>query len=484
MGTFSIGKIVSNLIWRFAERTGNQLVSFVVSIILARLLTPDIFGTIALILVFITILNVFVDSGFGVALIQKKDTDDLDYSTVFYFNIVACSFLYVVMFFAAPAIASFYHDDLLTPAIRVLSITIVISGIRNVQQSYVSRNMQFKRFFFATLGGTIVSALAGISMAYMGYGVWALITQQLVNISIGTLILWLTVKWRPKRMFSLKRLKGLFNYGWKLLVSALIDTMYREVRQLIIGRMYTPTDLGLYNRGQHIPNLIITNINSSIDSILLPVMSKEQDDVGRIRSMTRRSIKVSTYIIAPMMMGLAFVSTPMIRLLLTEKWLPCVPFLAIFCITYMFYPIHTANLNAIKAMGRSDLFLKLEIIKKAVGLAALFSTMWISVMAMAYSMLFVSVASQIINSWPNKKLLNYGYLEQLKDIMPSVVIAVVMGLCVYPIQFIGLPDIATLCIQLPVGVGIYVLLSKLFKIEPFEYLLTIIRNRLNERGKQ
>ena len=471
----SNSKVISNFIWRFAERCGAQAVQFIVSIVLARLLMPEVYGTIALITVITTILNVFVDSGMGTALIQKKDADSVDFSTVFYFNMFVCIILYVGLFICSPWIAYFYKDATLTPVIRVLGLTIVISGVKNIQQAYVSKTMQFKRFFFSTLGGTIGAAIIGIWMAYKGFGVWALVAQQIFNAMVDTLILWITVKWRPKKEFSFERLKGLFSYGWKLLASSLLDTVYNNIRQLIIGRMYTPSDLAFYNRGKQFPDLIITNINTSIDSVLLPTMSREQENKERVKIMTRRAIKTSTYIMAPLMMGLAFCAIPVIRLILTEKWLSCVPFMQIFCITSMFYPVHTANLNAIKAMGRSDAYLKLEIIKKVIGMALLLSTMWFGVMAMAYSLLVSSVLSQIINSWPNRKLLNYGYLEQLKDILPGIILAVVMGICVYPVQWLGLSDIITLCIQVPLGMIIYIIGSKIFKLESFEYILDMIK---------
>ena len=410
--------VIGNFIWRFAERCGAQLVTFIVSIALARILDPKDYGTIALVTVFTTILQVFVDSGLGTALIQKKDADDLDFSSVFYFNFIVCIILYVGMFIAAPYIALFYKDTTLTPVIRVISLTIVISGVKGIQQAYVSKNMLFKRFFFSTIGGTIFSAVLGIAMAYMGYGVWALVAQQLSNTAIDTLILWLTVKWRPKKMFSYERLKGLFSFGWKLLISSLLDTAYNNLRNLIIGKLYSSSDLAFYNQGEKFPKVIVMNINASIDSVLLPTMSVEQDNPERIKQMTRRAIKTSTYVMAPLMMGLAFCAEPIVRLVLTDKWIFCIPFLRIFCITYMFWPVHTANLNAINAMGRSDWFLRLEIIKKIVGLAILLSTMWFGVMAMAYSLLLSSVLSQIINSWPNRKLLKYGYLEQVRDFAP------------------------------------------------------------------
>lgn len=468
--------VVKNFLWRFFERCGAQFVTLIVSIVLARILTPSDFGTVSLIMVFTTILQVFVDSGLGTALIQKKDADDLDFSSVFYFNFAICLILYLGMFIASPFIAKFYKDISLTPIIRVISLTIVMSGVKGIQQSYVSRNMLFKKFFFATLGGTLFSAVLGIGMAYAGFGVWSIVAQQLSNTAIDTLILWITVDWRPKRMFSWQRLKSLLSYGWKLLVSSLLDTIYNNLRNLIIGKIYTSSDLAYYNQGDKFPKVIVMNINASIDSVLLPSMSGEQENKERVKSMTRRAIKTSTYIMAPLMIGLLFCAEPIVRLLLTDKWLPCVPYLRIFCFTYMFWPIHTANLNAIKAMGRSDLFLKLEIIKKVVGLILLFITMRISVMAMAYSLIFSGILSQIINSWPNWKLLNYNYLEQLRDILPSICISVFMGVCVYFIGFLSLPTLLQLIIQVIVGAIIYIVASIVLKLEEFNYLFGMIKS--------
>lgn len=476
--------VMSNFLWRLAERFGAQGVAFVVSIVLARLLAPEAYGTIALVTVFTQILNVFIDSGFGNALIQKKDADDLDFSTVFYFNIAICVLLYLGMFLAAPLIAKFYNDASLTPVVRVLSLTLIISGVKNVQQAYVSRTMQFKRFFFATLGGTIGAAVIGIAMAYFGFGVWALVAQQIFNATVDTLILWISVKWRPKWMFSWQRLKGLFSFGWKLLASSLLDTVYSDLRQLIIGKMYTKTDLAQYNRGKQLPDLLVNNIDTSINSVLLPAMSQVQDNPERVKNMTRRAMKTSTYVIAPVMMGLAFTAESIVHLILTDKWLPCVPFLRIFCITYMFYPVNTTNLNAIKAMGRSDLFLKLETIKKVIGLIVLLGTMWFGVMAMAYSLLFTSITSQIINSWPNKKLLDYSYPEQIRDILPGILLAVFMGCCVYPVKWIGFSDLLTLFIQVVMGACIFIGGSALLKLEGFRYLWEQLKLVWRKNGKK
>lgn len=468
--------VFSGLLWRFAERCGAQIVTFTVSIVLARILAPEDYGRVALVAVFTTIMQVFVDSGLGTALIQKKDADDLDFSSVFYFNFVMCLALYAIMFFAAPVIASFYNDAALTPIIRVISLTIVISGVKGIQQAYVSRNMLFKRFFYATLGGTIFSAFLGIGLAYAGFGVWAIVAQQLSNATIDTLILWLSVKWRPAKMFSWTRLKSLLSFGWKLLVSALLDTGYNNLRSLIIGKMYSPTDLAYYDQGNKFPDVIVVNVNTSIDSVLLPTLSSAQDDRTRVKDMTRRAISISTYIMAPLMMGLAFCAEPIVRLVLTDKWLPSVPFLQILSITYMVYPVHTANLNAIKAMGRSDLFLKLEIIKKITGLIILLSTMWFGVMAMTYSLLPSTCLSLIINSWPNKTLLNYRFTEQMKDILPGIVLAVGMGICVWFIGLIPLPSALSLAVQVLSGAIIYFAASALFKLEPFAYLMNTVKS--------
>ena len=472
-------KVFSNLIWRFFERGGSQLVSFAVSIVLARILDPEVYGIVSKVLVITAILLVFVDSGMANALIQKKDPDDLDFSSVFYFNICFCLLLYVALFFAAPWVAAIYREPDLVPIVRVLGLTLVFSGLKNVQQAYVSKTLQFKRFFFATLGGTLFSAVLGITMAKKGFGVWALVAQQLSNVAVNTAILWFTVHWRPKRVFSWKRLGGLLSYGWKLLVASLIDQVYIKIYPLVIGIRYSSEDIAFYEKGMNWPNLIVENINNSMDSVLLPVLSAEQDQRERVREMTRRAIKTGTYIIMPLMAGLAACATPLVRLLMTEKWLPSVPYLQIFCIIYAFFPLHTANLNAIKAVGRSDTFLVLEVIKRGLELVILLITMRYGVFPMVLGLLISELASQGINAWPNRKLLNYPYAAQLKDMLPSILLSLFMAACVYPVSLLGLADWLTLLIQVPFGVLIYVLGSKLLKLDSFDYILTVAKKMIS-----
>ena len=471
--------VITNFIWRLMERGGTYVMNFIVSIVLARLLEPSLYGSIALVTAITTILQVFVDSGMANSLIQKKDTDDLDYSSVFYFNLVFCLVLYLGLFLAAPMIGRIYRDESLVPVIRVLGLTIVVSGVKNVQQAYVAKTMQFRRFFFATLGGTIFSAIVGITLAYLGYGVWALVFQQLINVTVNTAILWLTVGWRPKRVFSWERLRGLISYGWKLLVSQLLDTAYLKLYQFIIGLRYSTDDLAFFNRGDQFPNLIMENTNASLDSVLLPVLSSEQDDRERVREMTRRAIRVSTYVLMPLMAGLAVCAEPTVRLLLTEKWLPCVPYMQLFCIYYAFWPLHTANLNAIKATGHSGIFLYLEIIKKVLETAVLLITMRYSVMAITLGLLFSGFASVIINAWPNKKLLNYSIPQQLRDTAPALLLSLAMAALILPVTWTGLPDLVKLLIMVPAGALIYVGGSVLFRLDSFQYIWEIVRKLLH-----
>lgn len=468
-------RVLSGLFWRYGERCGAQGVQFIVSIVLARLLTPSDYGIIGLITVFMSLCNLFIGCGFGNALVQKKDAKSVDFSSVFYFNIGMSIILYIVMFFCAPLIAGFYNNTILIPVIRVLSISLLLGGVNAVQQAYVSKTMQFKRFFFATLGGTICSAVVGIFIAYKGGGVWALVAQSLTNQFIDTIILWITVKWRPTLEFSGKRMKKMFLFGYKLLVSSIIDTVYNNIYTLLIGKFYSTRDLGIYNRGKTFPIMVVDNINSSIRSVLFPALSSEQDNKERFKAMVRRSIMTSTFLIFPAMAGLAVVAKPLTITLLTEKWLPSVPFVYFCCFTYAFWPIQTANLQAINALGRSDIFLKLEIIKKVIGILTLIITLPMGLIPMMWGRCVTTVISSFLNAFPNKKLLNYSYFEQLKDMAPSFVLSMVMFAVVFPITMLNVAPSLQLIIQIILGVTVYFGLAKLFKLECFEYVMNTVK---------
>lgn len=479
--------IIGGLLWKLLERFGTQGLQFIIQIILARLLFPSDYGLLSLVVIFITIANVFVQSGLSTSLIQKKVVDQVDYSSVLYVSLGIAGILYCILYFTAPLIGIFYKNDSLILVLRVLALTLFPGAFNSIQNAIVSRTMQFKRLFYSSVGAGIASGIVGIYLAFHGYGIWALVFQQLTNQICITLILWLTVKWRPTLQFSLERVKVLYSFGWKLLVSALLETSYNELRSLIIGKIYTPTVLGYYNRGQQFPQLIISNINGSIQSVMLPALAAQQDYADRVKSMMRRSIVTSSFVVLPMMAGLAVVAEPLVLLLLTDKWLPSVPFLQIFCIIYALMPIHTANLQAINAMGRSDIFLKLEIIKKILGLSILAVALPFGVYVLALSGVMSGIISSFINAYPNKKLLNYGYGEQIKDILPSLLLSLVMGVIVYLLLFLGLSPLITMFLQIVVGAIVYVGLALLFKLECFTYLvqtiLSLLKSKRNTQSK-
>ena len=468
-------KVFSGLFWKFTERIGIQGIQFVISIVLARLLAPSDFGIIGLITVFIAIAGIFVSSGFGQSLIQKKEVDDIDYSSVFYMSLVISIFMYIGLYFLAPLISVFYEESILIPIIRVLSLTLILGAINSIQNAVLTKNMMFKKTFIVNLGGIITSGIVGIAIAYLGYGVWALVISQLASQVVTTIIMWFTVKWRPKLLFSLERLRSLFNFGSKLLVSGLLDTIYNNLYSLIIGKLYSRELLGYYNRGQSMPNLFASTINGTIGGVMFPALVLHQNDINRLKTLVKRMIVTSTFFVFPMMVGLAAVAKPLVLILLTDKWLPCVPYLQISCITFAFYPIHTSNLQAVNAIGRSDVFLKLEIVKKIIGITAIFVTAPFGVMAMVIGLAVISVICTAINALPNKKLLNYSYKEQMMDILPSILLSTVMGGILLVVFLFRFNSVITLVIQALVGIVFYFTAAYILKFECFRYLIKMIR---------
>lgn len=467
--------VISSLIWKFLERGGVQGIQFVLSIILARLVTPKDYGVIAILLVFIQIATVFIQSGFNTALIQKKESDDLDFSSIFYLSLIVAALLYAILFLLAPFVSKFYTSESLTMYLRVLSLTLFFGAINSVQSAYVSKTMQFRRFFFSSMGSVIGSGIIGIILAFKGFGVWALVYQQLIRDFLICIILWFTVGWRPKLMFSFKRVKILFAFGWKLLVSGLLDTVFRNIYNLIVGKIYDKEVLGYFNRGQQFPQVIATNLDGSIQSVMLPTLSSHNDNVAEVKRITRRSISISAFLLMPCMFGLAAISEPLVKVLLTDKWLPCVPFLQLACISYAIYPIHTANLTGINALGRSDIFLKLEIIKKIITILNIVITIPFGIYAMAIGQVVSAFIASFINAFPNRKLMNYTYLEQWKDLMPSFLCSIIMAVCIWSLHFIPISSILLLLLQILVGIVFYILLCTFLKIETFSYFINTIK---------
>lgn len=474
-------KVFAGLFWVFGERITAQAVSFVVSIVLARLLMPEEYGVIAIILVFINLANVFVSNGLGESLVRKKDSDETDFSTIFYCSFALSWILYICLFFSAPFIASFYQKDILNPLIRVLALKLPISSISTVQHAFVSKHLIFKMFFFSTLGGTVVSGILGILLAYQQFGVWALVAQYLCNTLIDTVVLFITVPWRPKLIFDKVAAKELMRYGWKLTASSFINSLYSEAKSLIIGRVYSAEDLAYYNRGSQFPSLIITNVDTSIGKVVFPAMTKVAEQPERIREVSRRAMKTTSYIIFPLMMGLLAVGDSVVRVLLTEKWVFCVPFLECSCIYYMCQPIQTTNWQVIKAAGRSDLCLKLEIVKKSIGVITILLTVSHGVLAMAIGDSVVAILSMIINCIPNGKLIGYSIWSQAKDIAPSLGLSIFMCVIVIMVGTLSIPILPKLIVQVIIGGIVYIGGSYLFKIESFEYLLQFFKRKKIEK---
>ena len=470
--------VISNMIWRMLERIGAQGVGMIVSIILSRLIDPECFGIVALVAVFSNILQVFVDAGFSRVLMQKKDADDLDFSTVFWFNLSMCIILYLVVFFAAPAIAHFYEMEELISVTRVACLTLIISGLKAVQTSYLSRNLQFRKFFFATLIGTIVAAIVGIIMALNGFGVWALVAQNLINNLIDTIVLWFVAKWHPKFSFSINRLKEMFPFGSKLFLTDLFARVYTQLRQLIIGKVYSSEDLSFYNKGRNYPSNISSMIVSSVNSVLLPALATKQDDIAAVKRAARKSIKLCFYIVAPMMVGIGTCAKSLVIVLLTEKWLPCVFYMRFACYIYLFECITLVHLNVTRAMGKGRELLVVDVIKKCVTITVMLLTIFHSLELMMWTSVFTAVFAYWISAYPNKKIIEYTFAEQIYDLLPIALLNFIMGAIVLSVQLLRLTAFATLLLQIIIGIIVYTSGSLLLKIDSFLFVVDYIKSKI------
>lgn len=478
-------KTLSGFIYKFAERGAAQGISFIVQIILARILMPEEFGTVALLTVLMTVLDVFVTYGFGNSLVVNKKSDDLDFSTCFFFGIFLSALLYVGVYISSPYISHFFygHDEL-DLLVKVMALRMPIAAVNSVQHAYVQKAMQFRLFFYATLIGTILSGVVGITMAYTGFGVWALAAQYLSNSLFNTITLWIASEWRPKWMFSFQRLKAIYDYGWKILVVGLVDTIFSQVRSLVIAKQYSKSDLAYYNRGVSFPHFGMKLIEPTISSVVFPALSNCNDDPEMMKSITQRVIKTSTFIICGIMCFLMAVAKPLVIVVLTEKWLPCVVFLQIGCFAYMMRPLQVINTSVIRASGRSALLLKLDLLKKGIGIALLLLLMPYGVEAIAWSYVGFNVVSTFINIYPNKSILQYGYVEQFRDLGSNLIVGIIMGIVVWLITLLPIGYVAMLGIQIVVGVVAYISFSKIFKIESYSYINQLVIDQVKKHKKR
>lgn len=469
--------IFTNLIWKFSEKIGIQLVNIIIQIALTRVLIPEDYAAVAIIMVFVQLANLIVQSGFGSALVQKEKVDSKDYSSVFYLCLAVSLILYGILYFSSPFIAGFYKMPVLIDVLRVQAIILFPCAINTVQVAYLSREMKFSKNFVASIIACICSGIVGIVCAYTGFGLWAIVLCNVTNQVVLTVALFILVKWRPTREFSLTRIKEMFTFGWKLLISSVLGMFYGNLQTLIIGRVFTPKMLGYYNRGELMGTTVMSSVNSAISSVMLPVLSRYQANVDEFKKLYRRILTLDCFFSFPIMFGLASVSEPLIIILFTEKWLPAVPFMIMICISRAFDPIHVTNLEAILAIGRSDITLKLEIIKKAIGIALMIMSYRYGLYVFVATNIILSLVATIINAYPNMKSFNYTIKQQLSDICPYLVLSVLMFTITYSITFTSLNSILMIIVQIIVGILIYVAGCIIFRLEAFFYILNLIKTK-------
>lgn len=466
-------QMTSGMIWKFAERFAAQGVSFVVSMVLARILMPEDYGAVAIINIFISIADVFLSSGLNTSLIQKRDADDLDFSTIFYLNLGLSLALYLVLFGTAPFIAQAYDMPILKSTIRVFALRIPVSAFQVIQVAYISKKMQFKKFFFATITGTILSAVVGIAMAIKGMGVWALIGQYLTNTVIDTMMLWATVKWIPKKMFSIKAAVPLIKYSWKVMMTDLLGTLCNNLGDFIIGAKYNSANLAYYTKGKQLPQLFRTNIYTTLISVLFPGIAAVNDNMITVKKITRKSVRIMAYIVFPISLGLMAAGDTIIEVLFTEKWLPMLPYVYVMCVETIISVPATIALQPIKAVGRSDLMLKSEIIKKIFFMISTVVAMNYGVFAIALTVPANTLLDLTINTIINKKNINYSIFEELSDCFTAFTLSLMMAAIVVFIGKIELNIYVKVVIQILTGVLSYAGVSYLTKNKEFIYILNV-----------
>lgn len=470
-------KILSGLFWQYLQRFSTQGIQMLISIILARLLLPKDFGVIALVGVFITVSAVLIDSGFSNALIQKKEIDNKDYSSVFLFNLLISIVLYFMLYLVSPWVAEFYDEPLLIPVLRVISFTIVLNSLSIIQTVILSREMRFRVSFNVNLISAVISGFIGIIMAYKGYGVWSLVFSQLSAKFISTLLLWYFIRWQPSLEFSLKRIKILFGYGSKILLGALLNALYNNVYSIIIGKQYNSAMLGYYNRGALIPTLVVDSISNSLGAVLFPALASLQNDRPAVKRMVKRMLQNSATIVFFLMAVLIVIAEPLVSILLTDKWLPAVPYLQLVSVTVAFYPLHAINASAITSMGESGTYLRITFINKIVALAMILIAIPFGVYVMVITGAFASFVSTFISAWPSKKAIGYSALEQWKDVLPSLFLAIFSAAVAWFVSCIGLNHWSTMILQVAIISVLFFAGVYLFKLQLFREVQILIKQR-------
>lgn len=428
-------KVAKGAVWTLMEKISCQAVQFVVGMILARLLTPTDYGTVALTSIFFAVAGVLVDGGFGNALIQKKDADDLDFNSVFYLNFALSALAYVALFFAAPWIADFYQTPVLKDIVRVSALCFFFNAVNAIQNAELVKKMLFHLSFRISLITTFASAASGVTLAFMGYGVWALVWSSLIAGFVGVIARWFIIAWRPQLKFSTARLKPLFSYGWKMAASGLLDSLFSNLNGLLIGRFYTKAELAFVNKGRSLPCLVMNEVDGTLGRVSFPALVLLQNDRDKLREAMRRMMRCSTFLVFPLMVGVAACAKSELLLLYGEQWVPATPYMMLACFSYALWPFHTINLKGIMAVGRSDIFLKLEIIKKVLGLIFILAFFRFGVLPFMCACAFaLGPLSVLINAWPNKRLLNYTLRMQIMDVLPTAAVCAAEAAAVFGID--------------------------------------------------
>lgn len=475
-------KAVSGTIWKLMERFIAQGVSLVVSVIIARILTPKDYSVVSIVTIFFTFANVIISGGLNTALIQKKDADDDDYSTVLHVSVILSLVIYAIFFFTAPLIADLYEQPVLVPIIRVMAISLPITAVKSIWCAYISANLQFKKFFFSTIGGTLISAVVGIYMAVKGYGAWALVAQQLTNTTIDTLILFCSTRIHVLFRISWVKLKELFAYGWKVFVSSLIGVIYTEISPLAIGLKFTTEDLSFYTKGKSFPGTITTATTNTLSAVLFPVLAKYQDDKEKVLRYTRLYMQLSSFIVFPLMLGFAAVSDNFVSVVLTDKWMNASYYIKVFCICSMFDVVAVGNCETIKAIGRSDVYLIMEIIKKCGYFITLIAFIYFSASPeiLALSYIACTVIQIAVNSIPNIKLIGYKFSDQIIDMLPAFLCAVAMTVCVWFVGKLEMNKLVVLILQISCGAAVYLLLNIVTKNKSLKYSFDLLKSYIKK----
>lgn len=470
-------KTLSGVIWSFTENFMLQIIQFVIGVLMARILTPGDYGLVGMLSIFMAVSQALVNSGFSNALTRKVDRTELDCSTVFYFNIVVGFVLYLAIFFAAPLIAQFYKAPLLEDLTKVIALPLIFNSLCIVQQARLTIKMDFKTQAKISVTSSIVTGLSGLAMAYSGFGVWTLAYSSVIGAVVRCILMWWLAHWKPLWAYSWQSFRELFSYGSKLLASGLIDTIYGNIYLLIIGRLFSAKELGYYSRGYGYAALPSTIVYSMLSRVTFPLLCEIQNDDERLERVYRQLLRLFAFLIFPLMMGFAAVAHPVIVAMITEKWEPCVPYLQIMCFSFMFYPIHAMNLSLLQVKGRSDLFLKLEIIKKIVGVSVILITFPFGVLYMCVGSVCSSILCLVINTYYTGKLIHVGFLMQMRDLLPTILYSLSMGVLVYGVTLFFDSNLLKIAVGMLVGLLYYPSVAYLTKSSELSYLISMIKNR-------